>query len=78
MCAEKTNTVGAPYHRPSDEGSKGGVPNKRKLVFTVYFDSKGKVVAVDLDCRNGCADDCPIQKVCNEMTATLFKKIGGD
>jgi len=76
MYAEKKKTVGAPYHRPSDEGSKGGVPNKRKLVFTVYFDSKGKVVAVDLDCRNGCADDCPVHEACDRITAILFKTVG--
>jgi hypothetical protein len=79
MCAEKTNPVGAPYHRPSNEGSKGGRKNERKkLVFTVYLDSKHRVTAIDLDCRNGCSDDCPIQKVCNRITAILFKMVGGD
>jgi hypothetical protein len=78
MCAEGTNTVGAPYHRPV-KGSKGGRTNeKKKLVFTVYFDSKHRVTAIDLDCRNGCSDDCPVQKVCDKITAILFRMVGSD
>jgi hypothetical protein len=80
MCAEKTNPVCAPSHRPSDEGSKGGRMNERmKLTFYVYINKgTGRVEAVDMECRNGCSDDCPVHEVCDRITATLFKMIGGD
>jgi hypothetical protein len=72
MTQAEKNTVCAPAHRPV-KGSKGRKINeKKKLVFTVYFDRKGKVTAIDVDCHSGCSDDCPVQNICDKITANLY------
>jgi hypothetical protein len=73
---KKKDCLGAPNQEEAIRG--GGLNEKRKLTFTVYFDRRGLVRAIDLDCKNGCSDDCPVKKVCDKITATLFKMVGKD
>jgi hypothetical protein len=72
MTQAEKNTVCAPAHRPAEAGSKGG---RKKLTFTIYYNERHKITAIDLDCHESCDETCPVRKVCDHLTAIIFKAV---